>query len=29
MMLLITLSLATVQSLAARMGAVTGKGLAE
>ncbi len=29
MMVLITVSLATVQSLAARMGAVTGKGLAE
>jgi NRAMP (natural resistance-associated macrophage protein)-like metal ion transporter len=29
MMLLITLSLATVQSMAARMGVVTGKGLAE
>jgi NRAMP (natural resistance-associated macrophage protein)-like metal ion transporter len=29
MMVVITLSLATVQSLAARMGAVTGKGLAE
>ncbi len=29
MMVLITLSLAIVQSLAARMGAVTGKGLAE
>ena len=29
MMVLITISLATVQALAARMGAVTGKGLAE
>jgi NRAMP (natural resistance-associated macrophage protein)-like metal ion transporter len=29
MMLLITLSLATVQSMAARMGVVTGKGLSE
>src|SRR5690348_4270868 len=29
MMVLITISLAIVQSLAARMGAVTGKGLAE
>src|SRR5437899_6148876 len=29
MMLLITVSLATVQSMAARMGVVTGKGLAE
>jgi len=29
MLVLITVSLATVQSLAARMGAVTGKGLAE